>query len=95
MQVITEMVPIVGAGFLWRTIARSLVALVPGPLTIAPKVAVAYVGTYVVGKAAQYYYRVGKRPSVETLEHFQREALEQLRSVLPNLSQLGRRISRP
>jgi uncharacterized protein (DUF697 family) len=95
LQVITEIMPIVGAGFLWRTIARSLVAMVPGPLAIAPKVAVAYVGTYVVGKAAQYYYRVGKRPSAETLEYFQREALEQFRSVLPNLTQLGRRISRP
>jgi uncharacterized protein (DUF697 family) len=95
LQVVTEMLPIIGAGFLWRTIARSLVALVPGPLAAAPKVAVAYVGTYVVGKAAQYYYRAGRRPSVDMLEHFQREAIDQLGALLPTISRLSKRIGPP
>ncbi|HLZ09305.1 MAG TPA: hypothetical protein VKT80_11995, partial [Chloroflexota bacterium] len=90
-----EVLPIIGAGLVWRSIARSLISLIPSPLAIAPKVAVAYIGTFVVGKAAQYYYRVGQRPSPELLEHFQREALDQLQSLLPTLSQLGRRLPSP
>ena len=95
LQVMAEVLPIVGAGLLWRSIARTLVSLIPGPLAIAPKVAIAYVGTFVVGKAAQYYYRVGQRPSPELLEHFQREALDQFQALLPVLSQLGRRSQHP
>jgi len=95
LQIMAEVLPIIGAGLVWRSIARSLISLIPSPLAIAPKVAVAYIGTFVVGKAAQYYYRVGQRPSPELLEHFQREALDQLQSLLPTLSQLGRRLPSP
>jgi uncharacterized protein (DUF697 family) len=95
LQVMSEILPIVGAGLFWRTVARGLISIIPGPFAVAPKVAVAYVGTYVVGKAAQNYYRIGQRPSPELLENFQREALEQLQTLLPILSHLGRRFPRP
>jgi uncharacterized protein (DUF697 family) len=92
LQVVTEIAPIIGAGVIWRTIARNLVALIPGPLAIAPKVGVAYVGTYVVGKTAQYYYRVGQRPSPELLDRFRHEAVSQLQTLIPMIGELGKHL---
>jgi hypothetical protein len=91
LQVLAEMAPVVGAGFLWRTAARTLVSFLPMPLSIAPNIAVSYIGTYVVGKAAQYYYRVGQRPSPELLDRFRQEASNQLDGFAPIIMQLSRR----
>ena len=75
-RLIAEIAPVVGASFLWRTIARAAVGLLPGYVSAVPKAAVAYVGTYVVGTAAHYYYRLGVRPSGEVVESYAREASE-------------------
>lgn len=92
LQVLTEIAPVVGAGFLWRTAARSLVSLLPPPFAIAPNVAIAYVGTYVVGKAAQHYYRVGQRPSPELIDRFRHEATSQVVALSPLIARLTRRL---
>jgi hypothetical protein len=91
LQVLSEVAPVVGAAFLWRSAARFLISFVPSPLAIAPRGGVAFVGTYVVGRAAQYYYRWGQRPSPELLESFRREAFAQIETVAPLLARLGRR----
>lgn len=52
----------VGVGFLWRQIARQIVGLIP-IWGIAPKVAVAYAGTYAVGEAILYWYQTGHKMS--------------------------------
>ena len=49
-QTIPKLSAVVGVGFLWRTIARQLVGLVP-VIGVVPKVAVAYAGTYAIGQA--------------------------------------------
>jgi uncharacterized protein (DUF697 family) len=49
-QTIPKLSAVVGAGFLWRTIARQLIGLVP-VIGVVPKVAVAYAGTYAIGQA--------------------------------------------
>ena len=46
----------------------------PGIVSMVPKAAISYAGTYVVGQTAHYYYRWGHRPRRETLEQFSREA---------------------
>jgi uncharacterized protein (DUF697 family) len=74
-QIYLEMAPVVGAALLWRTVARELVALVPGFLGALPKIGIAYTGTYAVGRAAQYYYEVGRVPTREEWEQFTRQAL--------------------
>ncbi|HSB67031.1 MAG TPA: hypothetical protein VLD65_10650 [Anaerolineales bacterium] len=56
---VTEFGGVIGSGFLWRQIARQLVGLIPA-WGIAPKVAVAYSGTYVVGNAILGWYLTGK-----------------------------------
>ncbi|MFN0073663.1 MAG: hypothetical protein ACKVVP_19455 [Chloroflexota bacterium] len=70
-----EIVPVVGGAFLWRSVARSLVALLPGFISAVPKTFVAYVGTYVVGQMAHFYYREGRRPSPEVLDRIRQEGL--------------------
>lgn len=70
----------VGAGFLWRTIARQLVGLVPG-FGILPKVAIAYAGTYAMGRAALQWYETGGQASRADVERFFREALGHGKSI--------------
>ena len=70
-----EIAPVVGAAFAWRTVARSLVGLVPTALSGVPKAAVAYVGTFVVGQLASYYYEHGNRPSAALADRFRHEGL--------------------
>lgn len=65
----------IGAGFLWRTLARQLVGLIPG-LGIIPKVAVAYAGTYAVGQAVLRWYESGREITPKDVEEYFREALK-------------------
>ncbi len=95
LQVLTEVAPIVGAAFFWRAAARSLVSLIPGPFALAPRAAVAFVGTYVTGKAGQYYYRWGLRPSTEILDSFRDEAIRQISGASLLLGQLSRYLRLP
>ncbi len=91
LQLVAEILPVVGAAFLYRSAARALVSLVPVPFAVAPRVAVAYAGTYVTGMTAHHYYRWGQRPSPELMERFRREALGQVNALAPLLALLGRR----
>jgi len=95
LQVLSEVMPVVGAAFFWRTAARTLVSLVPGPLAIAPQAAIGYIGTFVVGKSAQYYYRWGRRPSPAALEQFRQEAATHLTTVAPVLTRFSRLLRLP
>ena len=69
-----EIAPVVGAGFTWRTVARLLVGTLPSYIAAVPKATIAYAGTYVVGKAARYYFEHGERPSRETQRRYAQEA---------------------
>jgi uncharacterized protein (DUF697 family) len=80
-EILQEVLPVVGAGLLWRTIAREAAALLPFAAGTIPKLAVAYVGTVVVGRAAEFYYRTGLRPSREQMEQFYQQALDRLREL--------------
>jgi uncharacterized protein (DUF697 family) len=88
VAIIQELAPVVGAGFLWRTIARSAVSFLPFAAGTIPKVAIAFAGTMAVGFAAEYYYRTNLRPTREQLRAFRGEALELVRRIpLPRLPQ--------
>lgn len=80
--IIRELTPVVGAGFLWRTIAREAAAMIPLAAGTIPKVAIAFAGTMAVGRAAEYYYRFGSKPSKGQLADFRETALK-LASKLP------------
>lgn len=80
-RIYAEMLPIVGAGILWRTVARELAALIPFAAGTIPKVLVAYAGTAVAGQTANLYYLQGKRPTSEQLHQFYLHAAELARNL--------------
>ncbi len=77
-QLFREMIPVVGAGFFWRTIAREAAAMVPMMGGAIPKVAIAYTGTMAIGRAADFYYTTGAKPSKEMMKTFYQQATESL-----------------
>jgi uncharacterized protein (DUF697 family) len=85
MGVIRELVPVVGAGFLWRTVAREAASFIPFAAGTIPKVVVAYAGTFSVGHGADFYYRFGKKPSAAQFRAFTQQATE-VAKQLPFLS---------
>ncbi len=55
----TEIGSIVAGAFGWRAVARELVGKIPLGGGLIPKAAIAYAGTYVVGRSLERYYRFG------------------------------------
>ncbi len=70
MQVAGELAPIIGGGILWRSVARMATGMMPTLFAAAPKTAIAYVGTYVAGQAARYYFDEGRKPPKELMQQF-------------------------
>jgi uncharacterized protein (DUF697 family) len=66
-----EIAPVVGGAFLWRSVARALLGMLPTIVGGLPKAAVAYAGTYAVGHMARYYYSTGRRPPPQLVRRFQ------------------------
>ena len=89
MRILREMVPVVGAGFFWRTLAREAAAFLPLLIGTLPKVGVAYIGTAVAGRGADYYYRYGKKPTKEQMQAIYGQAVDSLKrmpAVIPGRS---------
>ena len=74
IAVLKEIMPVIGSAFIWRTAARTAVGLAPAPISALPKAAIAYVGTYLVGQSARYFYERGDAPPPEVIKTFQAEA---------------------
>jgi uncharacterized protein (DUF697 family) len=90
--ILQEVLPVVGAGLVWRTLARESASLLPFAAGTIPKIAIAYVGTVAVGRAAEYYYRTGLKPTRSQMDQFTRQAADMLRQLdLPGV----RRFLRP
>ncbi len=81
---VTELGSVVGAGFLWRQVARELVGLIPG-WGIVPKVAVAYAGTYAVGEAILRWYQTGHKASGKGMKDIYADALARGKRVAQDL----------
>lgn len=90
--ILQEVLPVVGAGLVWRTLAREATTLLPFAAGTVPKLVIAYVGTMAIGRAAEFYYRTGMRPSQEQIDQFGRQALERLRRLnLPGVRRILKR----
>jgi uncharacterized protein (DUF697 family) len=63
-----ETVPIIGGAFGWRQVARMAAGAIPGPLGLPLKAAVAFSGTYAVGRAAEIYFEQDRRPSADEMK---------------------------
>ena len=85
--IVRELTPVVGAGFLWRTAARQAASFVPFAAGTIPKVAIAFAGTLTMGKAADFYYQYGSKPSRKQLNKLRLQALD-LASKVPAIKEL-------
>ncbi len=86
---IGELLGVLGGGLLFRQLARQLVGLIP-VVGILPKVAVAYGGTWAIGRAVVLWVTEGRTASTEALRTFSREGLERGRAVARDLSTRGK-----
>jgi uncharacterized protein (DUF697 family) len=90
---VAEFGSVLGGGFLWRQLARSLIGLIPA-WGIIPKVAVAYSGTYVVGNTVLQWYLTGRHVTRKQLNDLYRQAFVNGKKVATSLMKNlpGRRV---
>jgi uncharacterized protein (DUF697 family) len=79
-ELIAEIVGVLGGGLLFRQIARQLVGLVP-VIGLVPKVAVAYGGTWAIGKAVTAWATGGGKLTTARLKQLSQEGLARGRRV--------------
>jgi len=72
-ELMGEVVGVIGSGFLFRQAARQLVGLIP-MIGILPKVALAYAGTWAVGRAVAAWANEGRKLTPAAVRRFYREA---------------------
>lgn len=85
-RIYSELMPVAGAGFLWRTTARQIAAVLPFAIGAVPKVVIAYAGTYAIGHAARAYYEYGERLDSEQLAQVYRDGLAALENARHRIS---------
>lgn len=79
-ELIGEIVGVLGGGLIFRQLARQLVGLVP-VIGIVPKVAVAYGGTWAIGRAVILWATEGKGLTRARLRELSREGMARGRQV--------------
>ena len=79
-----EIIGVLGSGVLFRQIARQLVGLIP-VAGLLPKVAIAYAGTYGIGRAMVAWTTEGRRITVDTVSGYTREGLVRGRALAEHL----------
>jgi uncharacterized protein (DUF697 family) len=77
-RLIQEIAPVVGVGFAWRTVARQAASFMPFAAGTIPKIAVAYGGTMVAGRAAEFYYRTDRKPTSTQIAQYRKQAQESM-----------------
>jgi uncharacterized protein (DUF697 family) len=82
---IGEILGVLGGGLLFRQAARELVGLIPF-VGILPKVAVAYAGTYAIGRATSAWLADGRRITSDAIAKYSRESLDRGRALAERLS---------
>lgn len=88
-KLIGEILGVLGGGLVFRQLARQLVGLIP-VVGILPKVAVAYGGTWAIGRAVVLWATEGRRASADTLRTFSREGLARGRTFARDLAARGK-----
>ena len=89
-ELIGEVVGVIGSGFLFRQAARQLIGLVP-VLGIVPKVAMAYAGTWAVGRAVAAWASEGRKLTPAAVRRFYGEAWERGKTVARAMAAQARR----
>ena len=79
-KLLAEILGVLGGGLLFRQIARQLVGLIP-VVGLLPKVAVAYGGTWAIGRAMTAWVNEGRTITAESVRSFSSEGLARGREV--------------
>jgi uncharacterized protein (DUF697 family) len=80
-----EILGVLGGGVLFRQAARSLVGLIP-VIGVVPKVAIAYAGTYAIGRAMVLWTVEGKQVTSDLVAKYSRESLDKGRALAERLA---------
>ncbi len=89
-----EIASVIAGAFGWRALARELVGKIPLGGGLIPKAAVAYAGTFVVGKSAERFYRIGYGYTREERRLAYQEAYERGKQVAKSLLEERRKRKR-
>jgi uncharacterized protein (DUF697 family) len=79
--IVREIIPVVGAGLFWRTVAREAASFIPLAAGTIPKVIIAYVGTVTAGRGADFYYGAGHKAPKAQLQEYRRQAVESMARI--------------
>jgi uncharacterized protein (DUF697 family) len=83
-KLIGEIVGVLGGGLLFRQIARQLVGLIP-IAGLVPKVAIAYTGTWAIGRAVAAWANEGRTITGDLVRNYSNEALSYGRTLAERL----------
>jgi uncharacterized protein (DUF697 family) len=83
-QLITEILGVLGGGILFRQLARQLIGLIP-VAGLIPKVAIAYGGTWAIGRAVVLWVTEGRAVTADTVRALSTEGLERGRRLAREL----------
>jgi uncharacterized protein (DUF697 family) len=83
-RLIAEILGVLGGGLLFRQLARQLVGLIP-VAGLVPKIAIAYGGTWAIGRAVLAWTSDGRPPGEDALRSLGRDGLERGREVARDL----------
>lgn len=92
-ETLPKIAGVVGAGFMWRQVARELVAFIP--LGVVLKVAIAYAGTFATGQAVYHFYATGEKLQGKDLKLLFNEALVRGKETATHLVEGLRREKAP
>ena len=80
-----EILSIVASAFGWRALARELVDKIPFGGGIIPKGAIAYAGTFAIGKGLEHYHHAGEAYTRAQREEVYQAALERGKAIVETL----------
>lgn len=83
-----ELLMIAGGAFGWRALARELAGKIPMGGGLIPKGAIAYAGTFVVGKGLEHYHHARVPLTKAQREEVYQQAYEQGKAVAASVSRL-------
>jgi len=81
---VTELLGVLGGGFLFRQLARQLVGMIP-VAGLLPKVAIAYGGTWAIGRAVTIWLTEGRDVTSDLVRSLASDGLERGRSIAREL----------
>lgn len=88
LQQKAELIMIAGGAFGWRALARELAGKIPLGGGLIPKGAIAYAGTFIIGKGLEHYHHAGVPLSKAQRDEVYQQAYEQGKTVAASAARL-------